>query len=64
MIDGTSVSWKNTTRKTMVRTRARGNRIAYAPRTAAIDPDAPTSGTSELGSIATWASAAMIPPAR
>ena len=36
----------------------------YAPSVAAIAPDAPMSGTSDVGSIQTWVSAAATPPTR
>jgi len=50
--------------KSSVRIGARGNHTRYAPITAAIAPDAPTSGTTLLVSSATCAAVATTPPAR
>ena len=44
--------------------RARGYSTRYAPRVAAMAPDAPIIGTVESGSVHTWARAATTPPAR
>ena len=50
--------------KTSVRMRASGNHTRYAPITAAIAPEAPTTGTVEAVSTTTWATVATTPAAR
>ena len=53
---------RNRSRKTT--TRFRGNSTMYAPRTAAIAPEAPRLGTIEFGSTNIWAKLAMMPATR
>ena len=45
-------------------TRARGKSTRYAPSVAAMAPEAPIVGIVDVGSMATWASAATTPPVR
>jgi hypothetical protein len=48
-------------KKTQVKIGARGNMSMYAPKTPAIAPDAPTSGTAEPGKTNDCAYAAATP---